>query len=81
LPAHVLWINVRDLRHLPLIRHKKRLARLIPKRTSTLSAVLAVEEDGRGLFEAVCGLELEGPVAKRKADPYTPRTQLWKIRN
>jgi ATP-dependent DNA ligase len=33
------------------------------------------------LFEAVCGLDLEGIVAKRKTDAYDPRTRWFKIKN
>jgi len=43
--------------------------------------VLAVEEHGRELFEAAQRLDLEGIVAKRKADPYSPETIWYKIKN
>jgi hypothetical protein len=46
-----------------------------------LNRVPWFEEDGRELFEAACGLDLEGIVAKRKADPYGPKTAWYKIRN
>ena len=39
------------------------------------------EEDGRELFQAACGLDLEGIVAKRKADPYGPKTAWYKVRD
>jgi hypothetical protein len=43
--------------------------------------VLAVEEHGRELFEAAQGLDLEGIVAKRKADLYSPQTTWYKVKN
>lgn len=43
--------------------------------------MLAVEEHGRELFEAAQRLDLEGIVAKRKADPYSPQTVWYKVKN
>jgi bifunctional non-homologous end joining protein LigD len=77
----VLWLNGKDLRSQPLIKHKQRLEQLIPANNSTLSRVLAVEEHGRELFEAAQRLDLEGIVAKRKADPYSSQTVWYKIKN
>jgi ATP-dependent DNA ligase len=37
--------------------------------------------DGRALFEAVQRLDLEGVVAKRKADCYSPTVTWYKIKN
>jgi ATP-dependent DNA ligase len=37
--------------------------------------------DGNAAFRAVCGLDLEGVVAKRLGDLYGPRTKWWKILN
>jgi hypothetical protein len=39
------------------------------------------EREGLELFEAACRLDLEGIVAKRKADPYHPETAWYKIKN
>ena len=77
----VLWLNGRDLRDLPLTQRKKRLERLIPASVGALNRLPCFEEHGRELFEAACGLDLEGIVAKRKADPYGPRTIWYKIKN
>jgi bifunctional non-homologous end joining protein LigD len=77
----LLWLNGRDLRELPLSQRKKRLERLIPAAVGPLSRVPCFEEEGRELFEAACRLDLEGIVAKRKADPYGPRTAWYKIKN
>lgn len=43
--------------------------------------MLAVEEHGRELYEAAQRLDLEGIVAKRKADPYSSRTVWYKVKN
>ena len=52
------------------------------KKTSTvLSPVFGVRGRGRDLFRAVERLDLEGIVAKRLLDPYTPDTIWRKIRN
>jgi bifunctional non-homologous end joining protein LigD len=77
----LLWVNGRDLRPLPLSERKKRLARLIPADTSTILRVPSYEEHGRELFQAACGLDLEGIVAKRKADAYEASTTWYKIKN
>ena len=36
---------------------------------------LTIDEHGKELFDAACGLDLKGVVAKRKTDPYDGRTQ------
>jgi ATP-dependent DNA ligase len=46
-----------------------------------LSQVFSIEEQGRDLFAAAERLDLEGIVAKRKADPYAPSTVWYKVRN
>jgi len=46
-----------------------------------LLRVPSFEEYGRELFEAACQHDLEGIVAKRKADPYGSRTAWYKIKN
>jgi bifunctional non-homologous end joining protein LigD len=77
----LLWLNGRDLRGLPLVKREQRLARLIPETNALLSRVLVVEEEGRALFQAAQQLDLEGIVAKRKADTYAPTTTWLKIKN
>jgi ATP-dependent DNA ligase len=49
--------------------------------TASLSRVLVVEEHGRELFAAAERLNLEGIVAKRKADAYAEGTLWYKIKN
>ncbi len=77
----LLWLNGQDLRALPLVIRKRRLEKLITGPTPVLSRVLTVEHDGRALFEAAQRLDLEGIVAKRKADPYAADVTWYKIRN
>jgi bifunctional non-homologous end joining protein LigD len=77
----ILWLNGRDLRDLPLTHRRKRLTKIIPVTTGTLSTIMTVEGRGCDLFEAACRLDFEGIVAKRKADPYSERTQWLKIKN
>jgi bifunctional non-homologous end joining protein LigD len=61
----LLWLNGRDLRGLPLAQRKKRLESLIPAAVGALNRAPCFEKEGRELFEAACGLDLEGIVAKR----------------
>jgi hypothetical protein len=42
---------------------------------------MVVEEHGFALFEAVRRLDMEGILAKRKADPYAPTTPWYKVLN
>lgn len=76
-----LWIRGRDLRGLPLTRRKRALTGLIPATTTVLSQVFAIEGRGRDLLDAAERLDLEGIVAKRKADPYGPNTLWYKIKS
>jgi bifunctional non-homologous end joining protein LigD len=78
---NVLWLNGWDLRHLPLTQRKKRLERLIPASVGALNRILCFEAEGNELFEAACRLDIEGIVAKRKADSYTQETAWYKIKN
>jgi bifunctional non-homologous end joining protein LigD len=77
----LLWLDGRDLRDLPLIERKRRLTRLIGDQTGSVMRSFVVEACGRELFEAVCRLDLEGIVAKRKADPYEEQTRWYKVKN
>ena len=60
-----------------LSRRKRILSRLVKKTSTVLSPVFGVRGRGRDLFAAVERLDLEGIVAKRLADPYTPDT-VWR---
>lgn len=76
-----LWVNGKDLRGLPLSRRKRALHGLVPAGTTVVSQVFALEERGKNLFAAAEQLDLEGIVAKRKADPYQPETMWYKIKS
>jgi bifunctional non-homologous end joining protein LigD len=77
----LLWVNGRDLRGSPLRARKKRLERVVPEPAGPLSRVPCFEQEGLELFDASCRLDLEGIVAKRKADGYGPDTTWFKIKN
>jgi bifunctional non-homologous end joining protein LigD len=77
----LLWVDGRDLRGLPLEERKARLERVLPEDTNDLLKVLTVEAHGRHLFDAAQRLDLEGIVAKRKADPYASETVWYKVKN
>jgi bifunctional non-homologous end joining protein LigD len=66
---------------MPLTRRKRALAKLVPATTTVLSQVFSVEGRRRDLFAAAERLDLEGIVAKRKADPYRPKTVWYKIKS
>jgi bifunctional non-homologous end joining protein LigD len=76
-----LWIDGKDLRPLLLTRRKQLLTKLVPATTTVLSQVFTVAGRGRDLFAAVERLDLEGIVAKRKADAYRPETVWYKIKS
>ena len=77
----LLWLDGEDLRPLPLEERKRRLTDLLPADTGPLYKILTLEEYGRALFSAIKKMDLEGIVAKRKGDPYAPRTTWFKIKN
>lgn len=67
----LLWLNGDDLRSLPLIERKRHLHELV--RGSRCHAIIYaqhIEDQGIGLFEEICALDLEGIVAKRKRGVY-----------
>ena len=75
----LLWLNGNDLRPLPLVERKKRLKRLLARRSNHLIAeAISVEGRGKALMAAIEEHDLEGIVAKRKSDPYR---RGWKIKN
>jgi bifunctional non-homologous end joining protein LigD len=77
----LLWVDGSDLRGLSLERRKARLDRVLPEDTKDVLKVLTVEDQGRSLFAAAERLDLEGIVAKRKADIYDGATVWLKVRN
>lgn len=77
----LLWLDGTDLRPLPLAERKRALGQLLPEDTGPLYKILTLDEDGRALFSAIRKMDLEGVVAKRKSDPYSPATTWYKIKN
>jgi bifunctional non-homologous end joining protein LigD len=78
----LLWLNGADLCPLSLVERKKRLNRLLRRRSNHLIAqAMAVDGRGRELMAAVAAHDLEGIVAKRKRDPYRRGVTWWKIKN
>ena len=66
----ILWHNCKDLRSLPLSKRKQTLRKLIPAEHSHALYVDHIEENGVDLFDMICGLDMEGVVAKLKTSPY-----------
>jgi len=78
----VLWLDRKDLRMLPLVERKKILRRVVPMQPAPLLYVDFVEARGVDFFRAVCGLDMEGVVAKLKDGLYTPEETSWiKVKN
>ena len=78
----LLWLNGENLRPLPLVERKKRLKRLLRRRSNHLIAeAMSVEGRGKALMAAVEEHDLDGIVAKRKSDPYRRGVHWWKIKN
>ena len=60
-----------DLRNLPLIERKRRLARLLGKaQRRAIRFVEHLTDDGPTVFDHVCRMGLEGIVSKRTDAPY-----------
>jgi ATP-dependent DNA ligase len=66
----LLHLNGEDVRGLPLVERKARLRRLLRRKRSRVLYVDHIETHGQRFFEKVCGLDLEGVVAKRKDSLY-----------
>ncbi len=70
----LLWLNGEDLRGLPLIERKMRL-RFLVKGAQRILYLDHLEENGCGLFERVCAIDMEGIVAKPKLSTYPGSAQ------
>ena len=80
----VLALNGTDVRKLPLVKRKRLLRRIVPKRSSVILYASHVDGRGRNLFAEACAQDLEGIVAKKKASVYDPTIPVspWvKIKN
>jgi bifunctional non-homologous end joining protein LigD len=76
-----LWIDGKDLRHLPITSAEASPNGVSPATTTVLSQVFSIAERGRDMFAAAQRLDLEGITAKRKVDPYAPGVTWYKIKN
>jgi bifunctional non-homologous end joining protein LigD len=65
----VLSLRGEDLRKLPLLRRKEALQKALSA-APRVRAVQYMGERGQCLYDAACGLQLEGIVAKRADAPY-----------
>ena len=76
-----LWLDGKDLRALPLLERKRILRTVVPAGSPVLYADY-IEHSGTELYRAVCDMDLEGVVAKRKDGLYTLEQTTWlKIKN
>src|SRR5215469_1330397 len=74
----LLWLDGKDLRQIPLVERKKRLARLV--RAANCSRLLysqQIEQHGKAFFAEICARDLEGIVAKRKLGIYKDDAPGW----
>jgi bifunctional non-homologous end joining protein LigD len=65
----LLMLDGKDLRHLPLLKRKQRLARLVTGHPRLLD-VEHIEHEGLSMFAGAVALGLEGVVAKDSKSPY-----------
>jgi bifunctional non-homologous end joining protein LigD len=80
----LLWWNSRDQRNLPLLERKRRLRRLVPKRSGCVLYLGHLPRSGKQLSEVVVANDLEGMVAKPAYSPYAivkGRSPWTKIKN
>ena len=73
----LLWLDGRDLRARPLWRRTRALEKLV----SGTRIGYVEHSDDPLLMDAVVRMDLEGIVAKRRADPYSPQTEWQKIKH
>jgi bifunctional non-homologous end joining protein LigD len=74
----LLFLDGTDLRPLPLVERKARLARLLKGRRGRLRYSEHFDLPGQRVFDRACRLGLEGIIAKQKNAPYTSgRGQAW----
>ena len=66
----VLFIDGEDLRHLPLMQRKRRLARIMPRIESRLMLLKPIPACGKRLYDLACERDLEGIVAKWSKGSY-----------
>jgi bifunctional non-homologous end joining protein LigD len=79
----LLEFDGEDLRPLPLMDRKKRLAKLVRQRRLGIVLSEHTDEDGATLFAHACKMGLEGIVSKRLSAPYRsgPSRDWIKVKN
>jgi bifunctional non-homologous end joining protein LigD len=79
----ILELDGQDLRSLPLVDRKKRLARLLGRRRVGIVLSEHTDEDGALVFQHACRMGLEGIVSKRLSAPYRsgPSRDWIKVKN
>jgi bifunctional non-homologous end joining protein LigD len=79
----LLELDGEDLRGLPLVDRKKRLARLLGGRRLGIVLSDHTDEDGATIFQQACKMGLEGIVSKRLSAPYRsgPSRDWIKVKN
>jgi len=79
----LLWLDDEDLRRLPLVERKSRLAALVQANNcERILYAQHVEGEGKRMFEEICALDLEGIVAKRRLGIYKDDGNAWlKVKN
>jgi bifunctional non-homologous end joining protein LigD len=74
----LLYLDGEDLRGMPLVRRKERLAALVAGAGAPLRYCEDFAEDGEVMLRHACRLSLEGLVSKRRDARYpTGRTKAW----
>ena len=76
----MLFADGQDLQHLPLAARKAILDDLLHGRNDIV-VLDGIAARGVALFRKVCEFDLEGIVAKRRADPYGSETTWLKVMN
>jgi hypothetical protein len=71
----MIMLDGKDLRQLPLVKRKQRLARLVTGHPRLL-AVEHIANDGVAMFAGALALGLEGIVAKEPKSPYVEGSRL-----
>ena len=79
----LLWLDGEDLRRMPLIERKKRLARLVrAAKCPRLLYAQHIMQHGKSFFAEICARDLEGIVAKPRLGIYKDDGNSWlKVKN
>src|SRR5258706_4853840 len=75
----LLSVDGEDLTRLPLEQRKKRLKKLLGRRTGVIRYTAHVDADGREVLAQACALGAEGIISKLRDAPYRPgaRSSDW----